>query len=65
MFFAAESSFALFQIVEGVAGADGGELQHARVAVTVNHAAGAAVAMSFDSFHSCTLHMGVSQKWQR
>jgi hypothetical protein len=38
---------AFFQIVEGVAGADGNELQHARVAVTVNHAAGAAVANEF------------------
>ncbi len=36
--------FALFQIVVGVAGADGDELQHARVAVAVNHAARAAVA---------------------
>src|ERR1039458_5756505 len=42
--FRSGKQFALFQIVEGVAGADGDELQHARVAVAVNHAARAAVA---------------------
>ena len=35
---------ALFQVVERIAGADGDELQHARISVAVNHALGAAVA---------------------
>src|SRR6185369_13075307 len=34
----------LLRIIPGVAGADGDELEHARIAVAVDHAAGAAVA---------------------
>ena len=41
------ADFALFQVVAGIAGADGDELQHARVAVAIDHAPGAAVADEF------------------
>ena len=37
-------NFALFQIVVGIARADGHELQHARIAVTIDHALRATVA---------------------
>jgi len=42
-FFCRAGEIAFFQIVPSVAGADGDELQHARIAVAVNHAARAAV----------------------
>src|SRR5689334_8991293 len=42
--FGGGEQFALFEIVPRVAGADGDELQHARIAVAINHAAGAAIA---------------------
>ena len=45
--FGGGSKLALFQVVPGVAGADGDELQHARVAIAIDHATGAAVADQF------------------
>jgi len=48
-----------------VAGVDGHALQHTRVAVAVNHAPRAAVADELGLVQSYTLHIGVSQKWQR
>ena len=42
--FRCRQDFSFFEIVPGVAGADGYELQHARVPVTINHASRAAVS---------------------
>src|SRR5712672_1217513 len=42
--FRRRAQLALFEIVPSVAGADGHELQHARIAIAVDHAAGATVA---------------------
>src|SRR5207253_1790605 len=42
--FGGGEKMAFFEIVEGVAGADGDELENARIAIAVDHATSAAVA---------------------